>query len=68
MVNIGLNHGQLRNSLLWFSKLMFSEPICNRNALDYIWPKKGIGCWMFCVVFTKTGLFRLSLDYFLGKA
>ena len=52
----------------WFPKLLFSESVCNRNAWDCIWPEQGILCWMFCVVFTKTGLFGLSPDYFLGQA
>ena len=42
--------------------------VCNWNAWDCIWPKQGIACWMFCVVFTKTGLSELSLDYFRGQA
>ena len=25
-------------------------------------------CWMFCVVFTETGLSGLILNYFLGQA
>ena len=30
--------------------------------------EQGVTCWMFCVVFTKIGLFGLSPDYFLGQA
>ena len=63
-----MGHVQLRNGLFWFPELLFSEPVCNRNAWDCIWPKKGIVCWIFCVVFTKTGLSGLSPDYFRGQA
>ena len=51
-----------------FLELLFSEPVCNQNAWDCIWPEQGILCWMFCEVFTKTGLSRLSPDYFLLQA
>ena len=67
-LKIRLGHGHLRNSLFWFPELLFSEPVCNRNAWDCIWPEQGIVCWMFCVVFTKIGLSGLSQDYFLGQA
>ena len=68
MLNIGLGHGQLRNGLFWFPELLFSEPVCNRNAWDCIWHEQRIVCWMFCVVFTKIGLSGLSPDYFLSQA
>ena len=58
----------LRHSPFWFPELLFSEPVCNRNAWDYIWPEQGIVCWMICVVFTKPGLSGLSPDYSLGQA
>ena len=51
-----------------FSELLFSELVCNRNAWDSIWPEQGIACWIFGVVFIKTGLYALSPDYFLGQA
>ena len=49
-------------------ELLFSEPVCNQNAWDCIWPEQGIVFWIFCEVFTKTGLSGLSPDYFLGQA
>ena len=51
-----------------FPELLFSEPVCNQNAWDCICPEQGIVCWMFCELFTKTGLSGLSSDYFLGQA
>ena len=38
-LNIGLGHGQLRNSPFWFSELLFLEPVYNRNTWDCIWPE-----------------------------
>ena len=35
-LNIGLGQGKLRNSPFWFPELLFSEPVCNRNAWDCI--------------------------------
>ena len=63
-----MGHGLLRHSPFWFPELQFSEPVCNQNAWDCICPEQGIVCWMFCVVFTKTGLSGLSPDYSLGQA
>ena len=62
---MGLGHGQLRNGSFLFPELLFSEPVCNRNAWDYIWPEQGIECWMFGVVFTKKlDFLDLSPNYF----
>ena len=63
-----MGHRQLRNGPFRFPELLFSELVCNRNAWDCIWPEQGIACWMFSVVFTKTGLFELSPYYFRGQA
>ena len=51
-----------------FSELLFSESVCILNAWSCVWLEQGIMCWMFCVVFTKSGLFGLSPYYFLGQA
>ena len=51
-----------------FPELLFPEPVCNQNAWYCIWPEHGIVCWMFCEVFTKTGLSGLSPNYLLGQA
>ena len=67
-MQIGLGHEELRNGPFWFPELLFSKPVCIRNAWDCIWPGQGISCWMFCVVFKKTGLSRLSQGYFRGQA
>ena len=50
-----------------FPELLFSEPVCNQNAWDCIWPEHGIVCWMIFEVFTNTGLSRLSPEHFLGQ-
>ena len=48
-------------------ELLFSKPVCNRNTWDCIRPEQRIACWIFCVVFTKTGISELSPDYFRGQ-
>ena len=56
------------NSPFWVPKLLFLESVSIRNAWGCVWPKQGITCWIFCVVFTKTGLSGLSPYSFRGQA